>query len=304
MSTAFEEADPVHELHGHVDQTLRVAIAGAVQLAYVRAERSLRDRTDTGATDPADRDRLRRRRAADQAVAEAMWRRASEPAWWDQATPDQVARAYEAALVDAPNVADAADALERLDAELGARYGLDVDRTSGIAHSRPSAKALDRTAVYEAAAAAGKRAAAADGRMDRWKHAVGPDLAGPMLASAAWPALETRLNELDAMGVDSARALGDALGARGMGGAKDVARVLNFRLSPAAQKAKDKGLGVEREGLDRARLVNDTIRSSEALPPGRQRADTTAAEDAEAARARQVAPEHERGPGGRDGPER
>ncbi len=106
------------------------------------------------------------------------------------------------------------------------------------------------------------------------------------------------------MGVDSARALGDALGARGMGGAKDVARVLNFRLSPAAQKAKDKGLGVEREGLDRARLVNDTIRSSEALPPGRQRADTTAAEDAEAARARQVAPEHERGPGGRDGPER
>ena len=84
-----------------------------------------------------------------------------------------------------------------------------------------------------------------------------------MLASPAWPALETRLSELDAMGVDSAQALSDALGARDMGGAKDVARVLNFRLSPAAEKAKDKGLGVEREGLDRARLVNDTIASVE-----------------------------------------
>ena len=70
------------------------------------------------------------------------------------------------------------------------------------------------------------------------------------------------------MGVDSAGRSADALGARGMGGAKDVARVLNFRRSSAAQKAKDKGLGVEREGLDRARLVNDTIRSSEALHPG------------------------------------
>jgi len=98
------------------------------------------------------------------------------------------------------------------------------------------------------------------------------------------------------MGVDSAQVLSDALHARDMGGAKDVARVLNFRLSEPAQKAKDKGLGTEREGLDRARLVNDTISWSQVERKQGPQKDRGAAEDAEAARRRQVSRDRDTGP--------
>ena len=122
--------------------------------------------------------RVRRRRTADQAVAEAMWRRASEPAWWDQATPDQVAGVYEAALVYAGVDPDAADALVRIDTELDARYGLAVDRDERHGPLVDRRKALDRNAVNEAAAP--PRRAAGRGR------ATGP-LAARRRAPT-WPA--------------------------------------------------------------------------------------------------------------------
>jgi len=266
MTMGFEEADPIRELHGHMDQTLRVAMASALQVAYVRAERA-RQHGAQVTLDTGEEERARgRRRQVDRAVAESLWRRAGVPAWWDEASPEQVARVYEAALSHAHLEPDAADALVRIDAELASRYGLAVDPGSGLVRATADPE-LDAPAVHAAMPAAEASARDSDERLARWQAAVGADLAEPMVRSPAWPALETRLTELEAQGVDSAKALADALGSRDMGGAKDVARVLNFRLSDPAQKAKDKGLGTEREGLDRARLVNDTIAWSRLTRP-------------------------------------
>lgn len=295
MSIGFEEVDPIKELHGHVDQTLRVAMAGAMQLAYVRGERELRERSEKVAMDHEEEKTAVRRRTADRAMAEALWRRAMEPEWWDQATPDQVARTFEAAYSYADFLPDAADALTVIDQELDERYGLALDRESGTARSTDGS-ALDRQAVDGAMPGIEAAARANDERLARWQEAVGADLAVPMVTSPAWPALETRLTELDGMGVDSAKALSDALAARGMGGSKDVARVLKFRLSEPAQKAKDKGLGVEREGLDRARLVNDTIAANQPKGQTGRQLDHGAAEDEEATQRRRMSRDRDTGP--------
>lgn len=295
MSIGFEEVDPIKELHGHVDQTLRVAMAGAMQLAYVRGEHELRERSEKVAMDHEEERTVARRRMADRAMAEALWRRAGSSEWWDQATPDQVARVYEAAYGYSSVDPDAADALVAIDAELESRFGLALDPESGTAHSTYGS-ALDRDAVDAAMPGIEVTARAADERLARWQEAVGADLAVPMVTSPAWPALETRLTELDSMGVDSAKALSDALAARGMGGSKDVARVLKFRLSEPAIKAKDKGLGVEREGLDRARLVNDTIAANQPKGPTGRQTERGEAEDEEATQRRRMSRDRDTGP--------
>jgi len=295
MSMGFEEADPIRELHGHVDQTLRVATAGALQVAYVRGERE-RHRQALGARETEAEERATgRRRKADRSVADGLWRRATVTAWWEDATPEQIGRVYEAAFGYSNLDPDAADALVRIDTELATRYGLAIDPESGTARSTTE-QALEREAVSKAMAAAEAVAEAGDERLMRWREAVGPDLAEPMVRSPAWPALESRLSELDARGVDSAKALSDALGARDMGGTKDVARVLNFRLSDPASKAKDKGLGVEREGLDRARLVNDTIAWSQVKRPSGPDKTRQSAEDPERNPRRQASRDRDAGP--------
>jgi hypothetical protein len=299
MSTGhFEEADPVHELHGHLDQTLRVAMAGGLQVAHVRGQRELDERARLERQGDREARELLRRRQADKTMAMALWRRANSNEWWDQATPDQVARVYEAAFLYAGTDPDAADAMVRIDKELENRYGLATDEGTGMVHST-TRDVLGRDAVGAAMAGAEEAIVANEARWGEWRAALGPDVADKVLTSPAWPGLETRLTELDRQGINSVKALGDAVQLRDLDGAKDVARVLKFRMSPSALKAKDKGMGVEAEGLERARLVNDTVAAAKTpeRPTAPSRASKTAgaAEEAQAARRRRADRERDAG---------
>ncbi len=305
MSTDFEEADPVHELHGHVDQTLRVAMAGAVQLAYVRAERSLRDRTDTEATDPAEPGQG----AAPPGGRPGRGRGDVAPGQRTGVVGPGHARPGGPRLRSGTGRTRRSIPTRPTPWSASTRNSAPATdwtstRTSGIAHSTPSAKALERRPwtrrCRRPEAAAGRRRA--NGPLAATR--VGPDVAGPMLTSAAWPALETRLNELDAMGVDSAQ--GARRRARRPGHGRGQGRGPGAQVPALARRAEGQGqgTGVEREGLDRARLVNDTIRSSEALPTRAPARTPRRPRTPRRHSGRQVGPEHERGPGGRDGPER
>ena len=289
----FEEADPLHELHGHLDQATRVAMAGGLQVAYARGQKELEQRSQADRQSDRESREASRRRQADKQMAMALRRRANSREWWEQATPEQVARVYEAAFTYAGIDPDAADALVRIDKELDIRYGLAMDEDTGMVHST-TRDVLGREAVADAMPAAESAIEAAAARTDAWRDVLGPDLADSVMASPAWPSLEARLGGLDRSGVDSAKALQQAVQSRDLTGAKDAARVLKFRISPAAVKAKDKGLGVEREGLERARLVNDTVAAGKGLDqaPVREGKGAGVPDEAEAARRRQA--EHQR----------
>ena len=260
MTVDFNEVDPLHELHGHVDQGLRVALAGGLQWAWMR-NHGLAKRTDQAATEALRAQRTNR------AVAEAMWSRAMRAEWWEQATPDQIARVYAAALAYAGEDPRAADALVRIDKEIDARHGLSIDKDTGQV-AVTSGEALDPAALDRAAREQGAKITASEELSARWKEALGPEVADTVMAAKGWDSLEARLVEIEDKGHDSAAALSRAVNARSLDGARDPARVIGFRLSPAAEVAADKGAGVEAEGVEVARLINDSMANNRHAPKG------------------------------------
>jgi hypothetical protein len=259
MTMDYSEVDPLHELHGHVDQALRVAVAGGLQMSYMRG---IRDRESLKSATVGDK----RQQRTDLALAQSLWSRAFRDEWWDQATPEQIARSYQASLAYATAHPGAADALVRIDKEVNERFGLTQSPPGTVVENR--GEELDRDAVTTAENAGRDVAIGHDERMDRYRSALGPEHAEKVLGSSGWEALEARLEGLEARGVDSAAALGRAVTMRSLDGAKDVARVLAFRLSPTANKAADAGAGVEAENVEVARLINDSLKGNRERPAG------------------------------------
>jgi hypothetical protein len=251
VTVDFNEVDPLHELHGHMDQGLRVALAGALQWAWMR------NHGKAAATDKAATEALRAQRT-NRAVGEAMWSRAMRAEWWEQATPDQIARVFAAALAHAGEDPGAADALVRIDKELDARHGLTIDKDTGQV-TVTSGEAIDPAALDRAAKEQGAKVTAGEELSSRWREALGPDLADSVMTAKGWDSLEARLVDIEGKGQDSAAALHRAVHARSLEGARDPARVIGFRLSTSAESAADKGAGVEAEGVEVARLINDSM---------------------------------------------
>ncbi|MGH9089756.1 MAG: hypothetical protein ACRDZR_00005 [Acidimicrobiales bacterium] len=120
-------ADPIREVHGHVDTLVRLGAASGVQVADRALQRRLEvERAERRALEDEARQATERERAQRE-LARLIWRRAFDDAWWDQATEEQIARSYEAAFVYAGTVPDAADALVRLDQEIERRHLLGAD---------------------------------------------------------------------------------------------------------------------------------------------------------------------------------
>jgi len=264
--------DPLHELHGHLDQALRVAMAGGLQVAYARGQSTLAEMTRAMREAERADQAAERRRRAERAMAAALWSRAMHTEWWEQATPDQVSRVYEAAISYAGHEPGAADALVRMDAEIDQRYAIAVDAGNGTLHATrgPHLATNDVAGAAEAARQVTERR---DEQMGRWREAIGPELADSIMGSKGWESLERRLTELEGKGTDSAAVLQRAVEERSLRGARDAARVLAFRLSPTASSVADKGAGVESEGPEVARLINDTLRGNrkrDATRPGPQ----------------------------------
>jgi len=282
----YSEVDPLHELHGHVDQALRVAVAGGLQMSYMRGMKERETLNGAAAGD-------RRQQRTDLALAQSLWSRAFRDEWWEQATPGQIARTYQASVAYATAHPGAADALVRIDKEVNERFGLTHSEPGTVVASR--GEALDRDAVIAAEDLSRDMARGHDERMDRYRTALGPQIAEKVLGSGGWKALADRLDGLEASGVDSAAALGRAVSMRSLDGAKDVARVLAFRLSPTAERAQDAGAGVEAENVEVARLINDSLKGNRERPAGSIKGSE---HDSEPWIAKEANRRTERGPGG------
>jgi hypothetical protein len=257
MTMDYSEVDPLHELHGHVDQALRVAVAGGLQMSYMRGIRKKEGFKSAAVGD-------QRQQRTDLALAQSLWTRAFRDEWWEQATPEQIARTYQASVAYATRHPGAADALVRIDKEVDERFGLTQSSPGTVVASR--GEDLDRDAVTTAENASRAVAMGHDERMNRYRTVLGPEHAEKVLGSSGWKALEARLEMLEASGEDSAAALGRAVNMRSLDGAKDVARVLAFRLSPTANRAADAGAGVEAENVEVARLINDSLKGNRERP--------------------------------------
>jgi hypothetical protein len=259
MTMDYSEVDPLHEFHGHVDQALRVAVAGGLQMSYMRG---IRERESLESTAGGDQ----RQQRTNLALAQSLWSRAFRDEWWEQATPEQIARTHQASLAYATRHPGAADALVRIDKEVNERFGLTQSQPGTVVASR--GEELDRDGVTTAENLSRAVAMGHDERVNRYRTVLGPELTDKVLGSRGWEALEARLHVLEASGVDSAAALGRAVNMRSLDDAKDAARVLAFRLSPTAHRAADAGAGVEAENIELARLISDSLKGNRERPAG------------------------------------
>lgn len=104
-----------------------------------------------------------------------------------------------------------------------------------------------------------ERSAIASDPLERIQAVLGADLFAQVTGSSSWPVLAERLAAYADHGQDPAAALEQAVAARSLVGARDVARVLAFRLSPPGAGAQAGGASAP--GQEEAAVVSTTLAS-------------------------------------------
>ncbi|MEV4826482.1 hypothetical protein [Micromonospora sp. NPDC049274] len=209
----------IAEFHQRATSAVTAAIQAAGQLAQVLIDARIAQLQRAARVSEEQARQIRAQARAAQQADAAVWRPATRPAWWRQASPDDIARAWRAssgwAVVD-PRARRA----QQVIAERLAERGVRVDPEAG---GRPEDTAwlsdqLDRAAVDDAP---GSRPDPTEGRSDpaggEQRHTArqrqeemaihvravwSPERAERVIGSPAWPALAYKLNQLKQAGHD------------------------------------------------------------------------------------------------------
>jgi hypothetical protein len=113
--------DPLAEAGQAIGSALRTGAAAAGELVRMHVLRQAQRDHEQALAAQAEARSLTGRLKAEKPLAAALYRPTRDPSWWDQATTDDVARAFDAASAFAEVDPDARAALEDLDRGLEER---------------------------------------------------------------------------------------------------------------------------------------------------------------------------------------
>lgn len=240
-----EHVDPTIEAHAQISNLLRTLVTAAAGIAERRAALRQAEQQEATRRSETERRAFEQRIAAERQTAELAYRRAYQDRWWDQASPEQIAAAVEAAGTWADADRRAEDALDHIAERLAERYHIDLARLQREARGgsvpaavREQVREAERVAVEApsdppARPTAVLSAPAVEGRA-RWEAEVravaGEDLGRQILGAEGWPRLQDRLDKLAKAGKDPTGELRNALAGRELGSAVDKAITLSWRL--------------------------------------------------------------------------
>ncbi|PWU52741.1 hypothetical protein DLJ47_17990 [Micromonospora sp. S4605] len=202
------------EIHQRATAAVAAVIQAAGQLAQVLIDVRIAQLQGTARASDDRARRIRAQvRAAQQADA-AIWRPATRPSWWRQASADDIARAWRASAGWAA-VDPRAGAAQRVMVVRLAERGVHVNPAAG---ARPGdagwlSDQLDRAALDDGdrsadprAAGAGERRRTAQDRQEAMavhvREVWTADRAERVIGSEAWPALAYKLDQLERGGHD------------------------------------------------------------------------------------------------------
>ncbi|RBJ02001.1 hypothetical protein DRA43_17735 [Micromonospora provocatoris] len=202
------------EIHQRATAAVTAAIQAAGQLAQAAIEIRIAQLQRAARASEEQARRIRAQVRAAQQVSATAWRPATRPSWWRQASAEDIARAWRASAEWAA-VDPRAQAAQRVIVVRLAERGVHVDPQTG---ARPGDETwlsdqLDRAAmddVDQPAEArpddAGERRRTAQERQEAMavhvREVWSADRAERVIASAAWPALAYKLDQLERAGHD------------------------------------------------------------------------------------------------------
>ncbi|MEV0005866.1 hypothetical protein AB0H28_26775 [Micromonospora sp. NPDC050980] len=208
----------IAEIHQRATAAVTAAIQAAGQLAQAAIEIRIAQLQRAARASEEQARRIRAQVRAAQQAGATVWRPATRPSWWRQASAEDIARAWRASAEWAA-VDPRAQAAQRVIVVRLAERGVHVDPQT----ARPGDEAwlsdqLDRAAVddvdrpAEAPPAgarhgdAGERRRTAQERQEAMavhvREVWSADRAERVIASAAWPALAYKLDQLERAGHD------------------------------------------------------------------------------------------------------
>ncbi|TNH28812.1 hypothetical protein FHG89_14040 [Micromonospora orduensis] len=202
------------EIHQRATAAVTAAIQAAGQLAQAAIEIRIAQLQRAARASEEQARRIRAQVRAAQQAGVSVWRPATRPSWWQQASAEDIARAWRASAEWAA-VDPRAEAAQRVMVVRLAERGVHVDPQTG---ARPGDEAwlsdqLDRAAVDDVDRPAesrpddvGERRRSAQEREEAMAVHVREvwtvDRAERVIASAAWPALMYKLDQLERGGHD------------------------------------------------------------------------------------------------------
>lgn len=135
LSILQQAAQPGEDVIAAAGQRLQALLSSATQVAQSVHGRMAEQARQIQARREAERRQFRQRQDAEYEADRLVWRRVMDERWWEKATPERVARAWEAcvpwALGGFPGAKAAA---EHMRAEIAARYRIDVDPVQTRSH--------------------------------------------------------------------------------------------------------------------------------------------------------------------------
>ncbi|SCF22537.1 hypothetical protein GA0070558_16014 [Micromonospora haikouensis] len=207
------------EIHQRTTAAVTAAIQAAGQLAQAAIEIRIAQLQRSARASEEQARRIRAQVRAAQQAGATVWRPATRPSWWRQASAEDIARAWRASTEWAA-VDPRAQAAQRVIVVRLAERGVHVDPQTG---ARPGDEAwlsdqLDRAAMDDVDRPAdarpsearhddaGERRRTAQERQEAMavhvREVWSPDRAERVIASAAWPALAYKLDQLERAGHD------------------------------------------------------------------------------------------------------
>ncbi|MFI7438204.1 hypothetical protein [Micromonospora haikouensis] len=202
------------EIHQRATAAVTAAIQAAGQLAQAAIEIRIAQLQRAARASEEQARRIRVQVRAAQHAGATVWRPATRPSWWRQASAEDIARAWRASAEWAA-VDPRAEAAQRVIVVRLAERGVDVDPKTG---ARPGDEAwlsdqLDRAAVDDVdrpaearAEDVGERRRTGQERQEAMavyvREVWTADRAERVIASTAWPALAYKLDQLERAGHD------------------------------------------------------------------------------------------------------
>jgi hypothetical protein len=240
--------DPIGQTGEKLAGYMTVALTGAARVAEVLAYRRAQQLRRAEAEGRHAAEMMREQQKAELAMVRHQTREAiNRPEWWNSATPEQVADAYATARAYGRLDPEVAGMARHMEAQIGARYGVDADALVGDVERSAAARraAAERGTAWALTAEADAVDAAvhADGRVDA--HEAAHDVP---FVHTGWDEAarrETLAARLDAAGID-----GDARTGRIVADRLQGAPAAAAPAAPAARRAP-KARNIPAKGAER-----------------------------------------------------
>lgn len=258
----MSESDGIEDVFEH---HLQVAVQGAARMGEMIAYQRAGQARQAEATSVQEARELQARRAAEWQAARADLAATTRAEWWDRATVEDIANAYQTASAWAPVEAEAGRYRDSMRDQIRTRYGVDVEgavdeaavarrikeelgRQAEAERTRANAEIAEAAALMEHAERVDRAAEERDDRAQRLEADQLRDDSGLVYDSAE--RRDALAEELRRKGVD-----GKAVEARltaDVGHAKPASEALKTKASRRAPRAtKSRAAGRSRTGLER-----------------------------------------------------